>query len=234
MPDDAGVTVGRSGRRAGESRTRESILEAARNRFGLYGYDGATIRGIAADAAVDPALVHHFYGTKERLFVAAMRLPVVPSEAIIAVLGGERLRLGDEFSNQAGEILVRNMLSVWENGYMGSALLGLLRSAPTNDQALTMLREFVTNTIMAAFNEILGQGASNLDAGERFYRASLVASQVIGLGFTRYLLKLEPLAAASVDELVAAIGPNLQRYLTGELSPPKEPSPQNDDDREEQ
>ncbi|HLX49137.1 MAG TPA: TetR family transcriptional regulator [Streptosporangiaceae bacterium] len=212
------MTVGRSGRRAGESRTRESILEAARNRFGRYGYDGATIRGIAADAEVDPALVHHFYGTKERLFVAAMRLPVVPSEAIIAVLGGERLRLGEEFSKHAGEILVRNMLTVWETGYMGSALLGLLRSAPTNDQALTMLREFVTNTIMAAFSEILGKGAASADAAERRYRAGLVASQVVGLGFTRYLLKLEPLAAASIDELVAAIGPNLQRFLTGDLS----------------
>ncbi|HEY2575015.1 MAG TPA: TetR family transcriptional regulator [Streptosporangiaceae bacterium] len=212
------MTVGRSGRRAGESRTRESILEAARNRFGLYGYDGATIRGIAADAEVDPALVHHFYGTKERLFVAAMRLPAVPSEAIITALDGERLRLGDEFSKHAGEILVRNMLTVWETGYMGSALLGLLRSAPTNDQALTMLREFVTNTIMAAFSEILGKSATSPDAAERRYRAGLVASQVVGLGFTRYLLKLEPLVAASIDELVAAIGPNLQRYLTADLS----------------
>jgi AcrR family transcriptional regulator len=218
MPDDAAVTVGRSGRRAGESRTRESILEAARNRFGRYGYDGATIRGIAADAEVDPALVHHFYGTKERLFVAAMRLPVVPSEAIIAVLGGERLRLGEEFTKHAGEILVRNMLTVWETGYMGSALLGLLRSAPTNDQALTMLREFVTNTIMAAFNEILDNGTNGLDAAGRRYRAALVASQIVGLGFTRYLLKLEPLAAASIDDLAAAIGPNLQRYLTGDLT----------------
>jgi AcrR family transcriptional regulator len=220
MPDDAGVTVGRSGRRAGESRTRESILEAARNRFGLYGYDGATIRGIAADAEVDPALVHHFYGTKERLFVAAMRLPAVPSEAIIAALGGERLRLGDDFSNHAGEILVRNMLTVWETGYMGSALLGLLRSAPTNEQALTMLREFVTSTIMAAITEILGAG-DGPDPADRFYRAGLVASQIIGLGFTRYLLKLEPLAAASIEDLVAAIGPNLQRYLTENLSAKK-------------
>jgi AcrR family transcriptional regulator len=218
MPDDAAVTVGRSGRRAGESRTRESILEAARSRFGQYGYDGATIRGIAADAEVDPALVHHFYGTKERLFVAAMRLPAVPSEMMIAALADERIKFGDDLSNHAGEILVRNILTVWETGYIGSAMLGLLRSAPTNEQALKMLREFVTNTLMAVFTEILGASATSPDAADRRYRAGLVASQIIGLGFTRYLLKLEPLAAASIDDLVAAIGPNLQRYLTGELS----------------
>ena len=78
----------RTGRRAGDSGTREAILDAARAQFAEYGYDGATIRGIAAVAAVDPALVHHFYGSKERLFAAAMQLPVVPSEFIAAALAG--------------------------------------------------------------------------------------------------------------------------------------------------
>src|ERR671936_338878 len=88
---------GRRGKRPGDSGTREAILEAARRRFADHGYDGATIRGIAGDAAVDPALVHHFYGTKEALFAAAMSLPVVPSEIITGVLGAERDRLGEDF-----------------------------------------------------------------------------------------------------------------------------------------
>ena len=83
----------RSGRRGGDSGTREAILAAARARFGDYGYDGATIRGIAADAGVDAALVHHFFGTKERLFAAAMRLPVLPSELLAAALARPARRI---------------------------------------------------------------------------------------------------------------------------------------------
>src|SRR6266568_7430819 len=95
----------RTGRRPGDSGTRQAILDAARQRFANHGYTGATIRDIAADAGVGPALVHHFYGTKERLFAAAMRLPVVPSEIITLVLGAERDRLGAEFGRRLGEIL---------------------------------------------------------------------------------------------------------------------------------
>ncbi len=201
------------GRRAGESRTREAILDAARRRFGEQGYDGATIRGIAADAGVNPALVHHFYGTKERLFAAAMRLPVVPSEIITSVLGAERDRLGEDFLPCVGEILVGTMLRFWDVADIRTAFLGLLRSAATTDQGVVMLREFVTSTIIVGLTQVAGLGQ---DAEGR-YRATLVASQVVGLGFARYVLGLEPLAAATTEELVAAIGPTVQRYLTGDI-----------------
>ena len=203
------------GRRPGESRTREAILDAARKRFGDHGYDGATIRGIAGDAGVDPALVHHFYGTKERLFAAAMRLPVVPSEIITFVLGAERERLGEEFGSRIGELLTGTMLRAWDVAGIRTAFLGLLRSAATSEQGVVMLREFVTSTIVASLTQVAGLG----DDAEGRFRATLVASQVIGLGFARYVLGLEPLASASTEDLVAAIGPTMQRYLTGDIAP---------------
>jgi AcrR family transcriptional regulator len=203
------------GRRAGESRTREAILDAARRRFGEQGYDGATIRGIAADAGVNPALVHHFYGTKERLFAAAMRLPVVPSEVLAFVLLAERDRLGEEFDRRLGEILIGALLRAWDVADIRTAFLGLLRSAATSEQGVTMLREFVTSAIVAS----LTQAAGLRDDAEGRYRATLVASQVVGLGFTRYVLGLEPIASASAADLVAAIGPAVQRYLTGDIGP---------------
>jgi AcrR family transcriptional regulator len=205
----------RSGRRSGDSGTREAILAAARRRFGDQGYDAASIRSIAAEAGVDPALVHHFYGNKERLFASAMRLPVVPSEHIAAVLGDERKRLGDEFPGHLGEILIRTVLGIWSAAGIRTVFLSLLRSSATNEQAVTMLREFVTGTILAALEQALPG-----DAEQRRYRAALVASQIVGLGFTRYVLELEPLASASTEDLVAAIGPTLQRYITGDLSAP--------------
>jgi len=203
------------GRRPGENRTREAILDAARKRFGEHGYDGATIRGIASDAGVDPALVHHFYGTKERLFAAAMRLPVVPSEIITLVLGAERERLGEEFGPRIGELLTGTMLRAWDVADIRTAFLGLLRSAATSEQGVVMLREFVSSTIVASLTQVAGLG----DDAEGRFRATLVASQVVGLGFARYVLGLEPLASASTEDLVAAIGPTMQRYLTGDIAP---------------
>ena len=190
----------RTGRRVGESRTKETILEAARGRFAHQGYEGATIRGIAADAGVDPALVHHFFGTKERLFVAAMRFPMVPSEVLSRLVAGDHERLG--------EALVRLFLSIWEDPEARETALGIVRSAVTNEGAARMFREFVTSAIL---NVVVGA----TQASDPELRASLVASQLVGLAFTRYVVGLEPIANASVDELVAAIGPTVQRYLDG-------------------
>ncbi|HEX6330979.1 MAG TPA: TetR family transcriptional regulator [Actinomycetota bacterium] len=190
---------GRTGRRSGESGTREAILEAARQRFAEHGFDGATIRGIAADAGVDPALVHHYFGTKERLFVEAMRFPVVPSEVLASVRNGDPDRLG--------EAIVRTVLGVWETRDLRAQAEALIRSAVTNDKAAAMLRTFVTSTILATV-----AGLTNVEDAE--YRASLVASQIIGLGIARYIVALEPLASASVDDVAAAVGPTIQHYFT--------------------
>ena len=192
----------RTGRRAGESGTREAILDAARSRFARSGYDGATIRAIAADAGVDPALVHHFYGTKEKLFVAAMHFPIVPSEVLRDVVGSSRQR--------RGQAIVRTVLGIWDDPPARVTALGLLRSAVTNEGAARMLREFVSDAILS----LVARAAEPDDAD---FRAALVATQVVGLGFARLVLELEPVASASVDELARAIGPTLQRYLTGDL-----------------
>jgi AcrR family transcriptional regulator len=190
----------RSGRRAGNSGTREAILDAARARFAEHGYDRATIRRIAADAGVDAALVHHYFETKEKLFVVATRFPAVPSDVLQRVVGSKRQRLGEE--------LVRTLLVTWGDSDAREPALGLLRSAVTNDAAARMLREFVTDTILS----VLAQTAEPDDAP---FRASLVASQVVGLLMARFVLELEPLASATVDELAEAVGPTFQRYLTG-------------------
>ena len=203
-----------AGRRAGDSGTRETILAAARRRFAAHGYDAATIRSIAADAAVDPALVHHFFGSKEQLFVAAMRLPFAPGEMITAALAPGSRAPGVS----AGEQLIRTALRAWDDPVVRSTFLGLLRSALTSEQAARMLREFVSETILGpvaraarARPGIPGDGA------DAEYRAGMVASQVLGLAVARFVLALGPVASASQDDLAATIGPTLQRYLTGEI-----------------
>lgn len=207
---------GRPGRRGGDSRTREAILDAARRGFASRGYDTTTIRAVAAAAEVNPALIHHYFGTKEGLFAAAMNLPVRPSEMLTGALGAARDRLGDEFPGQVGPVLIGTMLRAWDEPGVRTAFVGLLRSAATTEQGVRMLREFVTSTILAS----LVRAAGLRDDAEGRYRAALVASQVVGLGFTRYLLQLEPIASARIEDLVAAIGPAAQRYLTGDLAGP--------------
>src|SRR5216683_7176505 len=156
-----GEDARRTGRRGGDSGTREAILAAARARFGDLGYDRATIRGIAADAGVDAALVHHFYGTKDQLFAAAMRLPVNPREVLQAAFApGAR---GQDQS--LGEHLLRTVLGVWAVAEIRATFLGLLRSAPTSEQAVVMLREFLAGAILSPLAEAAGEAASGA-AGE--------------------------------------------------------------------
>ena len=193
----------RTGRRAGDSGTRGAVLAAARERFSELGYDGATIRAIAADAGVDPALVHHFYGTKEQLFTEAVGFPAVPSDVLGQVMAGGLTTMGDS--------VARTLLTLWETGDGGERIAALLRSAVTNDAAMRMLREFLTSAI-------LGAVAARLPAADAEFRVSLVASQVLGLAIARYVFQLGPLVDASVDEVADAVGPTLQRYLTGRVS----------------
>lgn len=192
----------RTGRRPGHSGTREAILDAARRSFAEHGYDRATIRAIAARAAVDPALVHHFYGTKEKLFAAAVGFPVVPSDLI-----GQITRQDPE---DFGEALVRALLQVWDTGDGAGKIAALLRSTLTNDAMMDMFRQFVASAILS----VIAAASGHDDAG---YRASLVASQVIGLAMARYVVRLDPLATAPAGEIAAAVGPTIQRYLTGRL-----------------
>lgn len=220
------MTAGRTaGRRAGDSGTRETILEAARRRFADHGYDGATIRSIAADAGVDPALVHHFYGSKEQLFAAAMRLPVAPTEILAVLKAGSR-----DAGVSTGEQLIRTALKAWEDPAVRATLLGLLRSALTSEQAARMLREFISEAILGPVARAVSAGEAGGPAGtagaaggaggdiaDAEYRAGMVATQMLGLAVARFVLALGPVASASPDDLAATIGPTLQRYLTGEI-----------------
>jgi len=193
-------------------------LDAARTLFAERGYNAATIRGIAASAGVDPALVHHYYGTKEKLFAAAMRLPVVPSEYIGAALAPGAWPDGTGL----GEHIVRTALTLWESPGLMETFLGLFRSAVADEQAAVMLREFVTESILGAMGRAVGLDA--LPAAEAQYRAGLAASQMVGLAVTRLVLKFPAVTGASVDDLARAIGPAVERYLTGEIAVPARPS----------
>jgi AcrR family transcriptional regulator len=194
----------RAGRPAGSPPNREAILAAARQQFFARGYESATIRGIAAGAGVDPALVHHYFGSKDRLFVAALELPVTPAQIVADVLQGG--------VDGLGERLVRRFLATWSppGPDVGATLAGLLRSALANDDAARMIREFVTV-------EVLGRIAAALDVPQPRLRAALVGSQVLGLALARLVIRVEPVASADVETLVACYGPTLQRYLTGPL-----------------
>jgi len=195
--------VRRSGRRPGGADTRLAILEAARAEFAGAGYDTVTIRGIAARAKVDPALVHHYFGTKESLFGAALELPIRPREVFAEGLAAGRDRLG--------ATVVRRFLETWEPADTRIRLVAMLRSATTNDAAMDMVRELLAREVFEPITDALGVADARL-------RATLVASQLIGLALLRYISRLEPLASASIDQLVVIVGPTLQRYLTGDIS----------------
>ena len=191
----------RTGRRPGATSTRDDILDAARTTFGEVGYERATIRGIAAAAGVDPALIHHYFGSKEELFIAALELPINPADAIRAVLA--------EGVDGAGERMVRFFLSVWDAPDNQPALMSMLRAALTNDQAFAAFREF-------AGRAIIGAVAETLPGPEAALRASLIGAHMMGIAVLRYVGRIEPLASATVEDVVALVGPRIQSYLTGE------------------
>jgi AcrR family transcriptional regulator len=194
--------MARTGRRPGVSGTREAILDAARRSFAEHGYQHATIRQVADLAGVDPALVHHYFGTKQELFVAAVQFPVNPVEQLAAVLADD--------PGQAGRRMVEVFLSIWDHAADRSPLLALVRSAVGDEHAAAMLREFITE-------EVLGEIALRLGGPDARLRATLIGSQIIGLAMARYIVKVEPLASAPPARVAAAVGPTLQRYLTGDL-----------------
>lgn len=195
--------VGRSGRRPGNQDTRQSILDAARETFAERGFDKASIRAIATTAGVDPALIHHYFGTKEKLFLACLNAPIDPATIVPMALDGPR--------ELVGERLVRQVLGVWESP-AGAAALAILRSAMSNDWTARLIREFVVTQVLRRVVTGL-----DLDPAEAPMRTALVASQLAGLAMTRHVLKLEPLASTPADTVVALVGPTIQRYLTAGL-----------------
>ena len=178
---------------------RAAILAASRVAFAERGYDGASVRAIAAAAGVDPALVHHYFGTKEHLFVEAMHLPIDPAVVLPQIMSGP--------TEDLGERVIRFFLSVWSNDEARAPFLTLIRSAMTHEQAATMLRQFITRALLRPMAAAVG-GAEDAEL-----RAALVGSQLIGVAMLRYVVRVEPLASASHDEIVAHVAPTIQRYL---------------------
>ena len=191
-----------TGRRPGRSGSREAILDAARAAFAERGFDGATIRDIARRAGVDPALVHHFHGSKDQLFAAALQLPIDPAVSLPALL--------EPGVDGLGERVARFFLQACEEGGVDGPFLALLRGAVGHPASATMLREFISRAVLGRIAVALGTDDAPL-------RATLVGSQLVGMAMVRYVVRVEPLASADPDTVVAALAPTLQRYLTADL-----------------
>lgn len=188
----------RRGRPRGVSDSRARIIAAAVDDFGEKGYDGATIRSIAARAGVDSALVHHYFGTKADLFAEAVGIPLRPDIDVPGILAGPR--------DEIGERLIRYVLEAFEQPEVRRRGVMLLRTAIGSRLTTPLLAGFLSR-------ELLSRVSRSLDADDADLRASLVASQIAGMLIARYVLRLPALAAASVDELVARVAPTVQRYL---------------------
>jgi AcrR family transcriptional regulator len=190
----------RRGRRSGGEDTRAALLAAARAVFAEQGYQGATVRGIAARAGVDAAMVNHWFGGKQGLFAAIVELPFDPTDLVD--------KLTDGPPEELAQRLIRTFVTLWDT-YEGR-FAALILSVASQDMAATAVAEFFTGTVFGIVAKLTGSDQPNL-------RAALCASQMVGLGMFRYVLKLEPVASADLDTLIRIVGPNLQRYLTGEL-----------------
>lgn len=197
MPEHA-APAKRRGRPRGRSDTRQRIVAAATAEFSDLGYDGATMRGIAGRAGVDAALLHHYFGTKADLFGEIVDAPMRPDLKIPEILAGPR--------DQIGEAILRYVLDVWEQPEARRRGILVMRTAIGNKVATPLLAGFLSR-------ELLGKIAAGIGVPDGELRASLVATQVAGLLLARYVLRLAPLADASVDEIVAWVAPNVQRYL---------------------
>jgi AcrR family transcriptional regulator len=193
----------RRGRRPGGTDTKEALVNAAREVFIEQGYDGATVRAIAARAGVDAAMVNHWFGGKEGLFgEAVLKLPFNPQEILDILLSAE--------PDDIGETIVRTFLTRWD-ATGGGVFTALMRSVTSHDEAAAMLRDFFLKYV---FKQVIGKFAPDLQD----LRATLLATQIVGLGMVRYVARFEPLASTDIDTIAVAVAPTLQRYLRGSIT----------------
>lgn len=190
--------MSRTGRRPGTPDTRDAILTIARRKFATRGYEATSLRSVAADAKVDPALVVHYFGTKEGLFVAATGLPKGLPELFGSLAA---LPLHDYV-----QALVRGYLEVVDSDRSRNPILAMVRSAVSNDKAAAMLREFLTAELLP----VIARRTRHPDAQ---LRASLVAAHLIGIATVRHVLRVEPLARANPDDIVGLVTPAIEQYL---------------------
>ncbi|WP_112469101.1 TetR/AcrR family transcriptional regulator [Streptomyces triticisoli] len=198
-----GTTARRRGRprREEAADTRDRILTVAREEFSEHGYEKTSVRGIAKAAGVDSALVHHYFGTKEQVF-----------EAAVAVIFAPALNapdaLADAPPDDVGERLTRFFFGIWENPATRTPLLAVVRSALTNDTAAAVFRRLIAS-------QLLRRIAGRLDLPDAELRAELAAAQLVGCAILRYVIRLEPLASADAEQIVARLAPVVQGHLTG-------------------
>ena len=181
--------------RRSSQETKALILSAARERFAAAGFEGATIRAIAADAGIDPAMVMRYYGSKNNLFAAAAEFNL------------KFPKLSDVDPERVGDVLVSHFLDRWEGpGEDGEALIVLLRSSTTNEEAMQRMREIFVSQLEPMAGRVVPKQAA--------LRASLVATQMLGFALCRYVLRLAPVVNMSREEVVSWLGPTIQRYLS--------------------
>lgn len=191
------------GRRPGKPDTRQEILDAARLEFAAAGYDGATIRGIAAEANVDPALVMHYFGSKDQLFAASLEFPVNPADLIQEMSSGGAEGFGGR--------VVGTLVDTWDGLADRSPLIAALRTAMGSGPVADTLRQYVTTSIVGSFTALL-------ESEDASFRGVLIGTQLAGLLIGRYILEIEPLATADRESLVSAYGPTIERYAFGDIA----------------
>jgi AcrR family transcriptional regulator len=193
--------MARTGRRPGNTATSDEILEAARTLFGDLGFDKTTIRGIAGAAGVDPALVHHYFGTKADLYAAAISVPIAPSTVTRHILA--------DGIEHAGRRIAETFITVWEDPAAREPLLGMIRGAMGgHDAGSAAFREFITAALLHPI-------AAQINAPDARLRAELAAAQLVGMAILRYVVEVEPLATAPPDAIIDQIAPRIQQYLSG-------------------
>ncbi|MFJ8494867.1 TetR family transcriptional regulator [Streptomyces sp. NPDC094038] len=202
-PAGKGTGVRRRGRppRTESADTRDRILVTAREEFSAHGFEKTSVRAIAKAAGVDSALVHHYFGTKEQIFEAAIAVafaPVVDAPGAIA----------DGPLEGVGERLTRFVFGIWENPTTRTPLLAIVRSAVNNETAAAVFRRLIAA-------QLLSRLAQQVDHPDGELRADLAAAQLVGCAMLRYVIKVEPLASADVEQIVARIAPVVQGHLTG-------------------
>jgi AcrR family transcriptional regulator len=189
--------MARAGRRPGPTTTPDQILDAARTLFAERGFQGTSVRAVAAHAGVNAALVHHYFSTKDQLFVAALRMPLNPAEAVAALLAaGPR----DEFAQR----FVRFFVHAWRDPETGQQLQAVLRSAVSTEQGAAAVRSLAQDVLLARIATALG--VSKL-------RVATAVTHLLGLMLGSTIIGIEPLASASEDELVDLVAPVIAIYL---------------------
>jgi AcrR family transcriptional regulator len=197
------LAVAPKGRRPGPSTTRAEILDAARTLFGRHGYDGTTLRMIAKQAEVDPALVARAFGSKHGLFLVAVEWPWDPAVVVPTVATGPRSR--------AGYRIAKLLIDTWEDPDQRAPILGLLTSTGVSQAARTLLGDFITTQVQVPLVRACGFDRPEL-------RGALLGAQSVGLCMARYVLAIEPLASMEPETLIEVVGETTQRLLTARLA----------------